>query len=217
MKRAKANFDFFDQVAQEFGRVILTEGDTFIVRTESGDFRAKTAAGCLLIPGLGDLVLLASSAGQGSYILSVLERPAGASSKIHVQGDLELEVSGGRLEMTADSGIDLRTSKYVAVEASTLDATAARATLKAAEIDVWGVAARVRVEAVSLAAASLDATVKRVFQRLKRSFRMVEESEVVRAGRVEVQADNDLSLRGRQALVTAESLVKVDAEQIHLG
>ena len=47
--------------------------------------------------------------------------------------------------------------------------------------------------------------------------RRIEESEHVRASRLDYVAKKNMSLRGENTLVTAEELVKLDGAQNHLG
>jgi hypothetical protein len=52
---------------------------------------------------------------------------------------------------------------------------------------------------------------------VKRSYRFVEEADQVKAQRIDYAAEKSVCLRGENALVVAEELVKVDGGQIHLG
>ena len=49
------------------------------------------------------------------------------------------------------------------------------------------------------------------------SFRLTEEVEQVRAGQIDYQAEETLRLHAKNTLVSSKGLVKVDAEQIHMG
>ena len=64
---------------------------------------------------------------------------------------------------------------------------------------------------------SVDSVLERLHSRVSRSYRRVEELDQVKAGQIDYQADTSLQLHAKYALVTADDLVKVDAEQIHLG
>jgi hypothetical protein len=64
---------------------------------------------------------------------------------------------------------------------------------------------------------SCDSVFDRLLQRVKRSYRFVEEHDQVRAAQIDYVAQNNASLRGENTLITAKDLVKVDGEQIHLG
>jgi Protein of unknown function (DUF3540) len=51
-----------------------------------------------------------------------------------------------------------------------------------------------------------------------RSYRTVTEMDQLRAERIDhVAAEQAMNLRGKDTLMTAERLVKVDGEQIHMG
>jgi transglutaminase/protease-like cytokinesis protein 3 len=54
-------------------------------------------------------------------------------------------------------------------------------------------------------------------QKVKRAYRKVEQIDELRAQNIDYSADQTMSLHSENALVTAEGLVKVDGEQIHLG
>jgi hypothetical protein len=71
-----------------------------------------------------------------------------------------------------------------------------------------------RVEAIF---GTVEAVVERVLQRLKRSYRFVEETDHVRAGTIDVTAEGTMSLHSNDTMMTADRLVKVDAEQVQLG
>ena len=63
----------------------------------------------------------------------------------------------------------------------------------------------------------MDAAIERVTHKLKRSYRIVEEVDCVRSREMDYRATNNVSIRGKNALVTAEELVKLDGSQIHVG
>jgi Protein of unknown function (DUF3540) len=50
-----------------------------------------------------------------------------------------------------------------------------------------------------------------------RSLRTVEAMDQLRAGQIDHVAQGTLNLHGENAVVTAEELVKLDGEQIHVG
>jgi hypothetical protein len=60
-------------------------------------------------------------------------------------------------------------------------------------------------------------TIDRVSERLKKSFRTIEEIEQVRANELGVDVKGNLSIHADNTLMTSDKLVKVDGEQIHLG
>ena len=63
----------------------------------------------------------------------------------------------------------------------------------------------------------LDLSLDRVSSRVNRAFRVVTEIDQLRAGQVDHSAETVMHLRAKNTVLTAEELVKVDGEQIHLG
>ena len=63
----------------------------------------------------------------------------------------------------------------------------------------------------------VDTVMERISQKVKRSYRLVEECDYLRSGEVDYRADKNMSLHGDNTMVTAKELVKVDGGQIHLG
>ncbi len=70
---------------------------------------------------------------------------------------------------------------------------------------------------MKLLAQSLDSVLERVSMRVKRSYRKVEEFEQLRTARLDYVVENEMSLHAGNAILSAEEVVKVDAEQIRLG
>jgi hypothetical protein len=73
------------------------------------------------------------------------------------------------------------------------------------------------IDRAKVAARSFEGFFERVTQRVKRSLRVVEEAEQVRAGRIDYAAAQELTLHADNAVVMAQKLVKIDGGQIQLG
>jgi small nuclear ribonucleoprotein (snRNP)-like protein len=66
-------------------------------------------------------------------------------------------------------------------------------------------------------ARTVDRFMNRVVEHCHSVVRVVEESETVRARRMDVKAEELLAIRGENTVVSAEGIVKVDGGQIHFG
>jgi len=205
------------QVFQDVGEVVRVLGDVFLVRTDDGDVRARRAKGCLLAPEVGDTVLLAIVGAQSAYVLSVLEREEGAASKIVLEGDVELRAPSGRIGLAAQEGIGLVSGKEVSVVSGSVEVRAVSGNVVLERLSMLGTLVSAELGKVKLVAGIFDSALERLSQKVKRSYRTIEEVDQVRAERIDYAAKKNLSLRGDNALINAEELVKVDGEQIHLG
>lgn len=199
------------------GTVLRTEDGTFTVRTERGDLTARRAVSCLIAPRDGDRVLLAGVRG-GCYVLAVLEREeASTTTQLAVDGDLEIKLPKGKLVVATQEGVDVVSGKDVSFVSRGLSINAVDGNVVLQRLSFLGTFVRAEVERIKAFAGSLDWVLDRLMQKVKRSYRVVEELDQVRAEHVDYVARKNMSLRGRHTLMTAEELVKVDGEQIHLG
>lgn len=217
MRSTARKQEYKTEVSQELGTVTRIEGATFVARTEEGEHRARRAASCLLEPEVGDLVLLAVATDGRSYVLAVLEREEGAAGSIVADGDLTIKLVKGRFAVAAQEGVELVSGKDVSVVSGDLRVNAVDGTVALTRLSFLGDVVRAEIAKAKVLAGSFDTIAERISQKVKRAYRIVEETDHLRAEAVDYVAKKTMSLRGQNALVTAEELVKVDGDQIHLG
>jgi Mg2+/Co2+ transporter CorB len=100
---------------------------------------------------------------------------------------------------------------------SDLQINADAADLTCRHLTITGAILQAAFERIKIFANSLDSLVDRLHERVKRSYRFVEETDQVRAENIDHRAEKLLNLRGENAVINARELVKVDGEQIHFG
>ncbi len=205
------------RVCQEVGTVLRVEGASVVVETSAGKYKGERAVSCLVAPEPGDRVLVAALEDGAVYVLAILEREAGCTTAISVDGDLTLQLPNGHFTVAAQEGINLVTGKDVAIVTGGLDVSAVHGSFVIERLSFLGTLFQAQIEKAKLVASTLDSTLERMSQRVKRSYRFVEEIDQVRADRIDYTAKKSMSLHARNAMVTAEELVKVDGEQIHVG
>ncbi|CAN96956.1 hypothetical protein sce6787 [Sorangium cellulosum So ce56] len=200
----------------EHGAVLRVDGPAYIVETESGEVRAKRATSCLLEPAAGDLVLLTAVNGA-HYILAVLEREEGAPSHLVSEGDLQIRLRRGSLGIAAPDGVHLAAGKDLSMAASTFRVQAKEGHVALELFTFLSKMARGEVDRAKLIGRSLDSALERLSQRVKRSYRIVEEADHVRAERIDYAAKGNLAIHSENAKITACHVVKIDADQIQVG
>ena len=201
----------------ETGVVIAVDAHGFTVRTDAGDFTARRAVSCLVQPEPDDVVLLAVVPRRACYVLAVLERSPGAAARLVTDGDLDIHVGRGKLNLMAQHGVAVVTGATIDVAAGALTVQAGEGAVTFGALSVLSDVVRAELAEVKLEAGAVEAVVERVIERVKRSYRTVEEFDHLRAGVIDYAARETLKLRGDNAVVTATELVKVDGAQIHLG
>lgn len=176
-------------------RELLSDGSC-IVEPQGGAERwcCPRAASCLLEPGVGDTVLVAGPQPETLYLIAVITQADASRSRIVAEGDLVIGSRHGRLSLQAPA----------------LRLHAREAEVELAELRVTALVAR-------FVGRTLETVLDRLSVLARSSFRLTEEVEQVRAGQIDMQATETMRLHAKNTLVTSKALVKVDAEQIHMG
>jgi hypothetical protein len=164
---------------------------------------------------LGDRVLVAVT-GEEAFVLAVLQRETSGVT-LGEPGDLDVKVAAGRLRMAATSGIDFASSEHVGLTGRELKITARSASVLVDHLSHIGTSVSATLTQVKMKTVTLESTVDRVTETIKRAYRFVSEFEHVRARRIDYAAKETMSLRGENTMVGARELVKIDGAQIHLG
>jgi hypothetical protein len=204
------------RVWQEVGTVVERRNRELVVRTETGTLRAERAVSCLVEPEIDDDVLI-TGVGSQCYVLAILERPSGAPVRLSADGDLCVALEHGAFEVDAPGGIHLASKQGVSVAAKQVDISSVAGRFAIGSLTMFGTLLESRLEKLEVVVGGIDAVIERVVERVKRSYRFVEETDQVEAEHVDYAANKTMSLRAENALITAQELVKVDGSQIHVG
>ena len=205
------------EVLQESGTVTAEHADDYVVQTESGRRRARSAVSCLMTPGVGDKVLLSTLSSGESFILAVLARESAGPVDISIEGDLNIRVLDGGFNVAAKGDIKLLSERCLALGSSTLKLVAQEGTLVLERLSYLGRFIQSEVGKVKALASTLDTSVDRYSQKVRRAYRTVEEHDQLRAERVDYAAHKTLNLHAENTVLSARNLVKIDGETIHLG
>ena len=203
-------------VFQQYGTVTGV-GDTVAVQTDTARYRALCAPSCLLQPEIGDKVLLVTDAEGDDYVLAVLARVGGNGARLSLPANTEMQTQGGTLKISGPDGLALQSARQVSLQAAQLRVDALQGDVTIHQLTIVGEAWKSCIDTVKTVGRSFDSILERFHSQVGRSYRKVEELDQVKAGQIDYQADSSLQLHGKYTLVTADELVKMDAEQIHLG
>lgn len=187
----------------------------WLVDTGAGALSVGLAFSCHTRPAVGDQVLLAQGGGAG-HILAVLERPGEQDLTLAFPAGVRLEASRGPLAL-AGRELGLYAGRQVELAAPELALNVAQARAQVGEGELTGRRWTLRSERLQVFADAAEQVVGRLAQRLGHCFRWVQELDQTRAGNAMYHAQSLFSIRSRDAVVTAEKDMKLDAERIHMG
>lgn len=193
-------------------------GGAFVVRSGAVEHGAKRAASCLLEPAVGDRVLAVVLGDGSAWVLAVLERTGDAkAATLSLDGDVALRLASGRLDVVTAGGVGVASSGDVGIVAPAVDVRAVDGRLGIERLAVAGKHLLAEIASVKAVAGVIDGVADRISQRVKRAYRFVEELDRLRAKRLDYHTEKTMQLHGENALMTAEKLVKLDGEHIHMG
>lgn len=209
-------FERAPEARQLFGVVTVVDDDGLRVRGDDGESRTVLrAVSCLVAPREGDRVLLAG-AGAEWYALAVLQRD-GDAVELEAEGDVTLRSRRGAVTVAGAGEVRVMSGEAVRLAAGEVSVDAGRLQLASKVVEHVGALVSAQVDTVKVLAKAIDSTAERVTQRAKRVFRFVEELDALRAGHVDQAVSELWQLRAKDAMLTAQHLVKMDGDQIHMG
>jgi hypothetical protein len=179
--------------------------------------RCRRAASCLLLPAPGDTVMVAGPHDDALYVIAVVAQADRRSATLAFDGDLRLQSKRGGIAIQSAGALDLQSDTAVATRAPQWKLTAERGQCSVSELDYQGAEVRFSVLVSRFVGHACEVVLDRLHLLTRSSFRITEEIEQVRAGQIDIQASRTLRLHAKNTLVTSKELVKVDAEQIHMG
>jgi hypothetical protein len=205
------------EIFQGIGTVLNCDAGAIMVSTDHGVFTVRRALSCLVDPEEGDRVFVAGTLDDELFVLAVLERPDNKPVGISMQGDCSIKVSRGRLDLAAEKGLNLLSSKQLSLDAADISMRASQGHFAIEKLSYIGNRIFAYSEKIRIVGVFLDSVMERVAQRFKRSYRVVDEIDHVRSNEIDYRAEKNLSLRGQNALIDADELVRLEGDQIHLG
>lgn len=204
-------------VYQEIGTVVNIENETFFVNVGDSQYLAKKAASCLLVPEHRDTVLVASSATGQCYVLSVLEQFSKNTKRLLFDGDVELMTRSGKIRMGSPQGIDITSPEQIQLTSSSLQIVAEQGECKISRFAFLGDFFDGKITKIKLLGKTIESLCDLMRVKSKRSYRVAEDTEQLKAGRIDYNAENLMSLRGKYSVMTAKEDMKIDGKMIHMG
>lgn len=176
------------------------EDDSLMVESEGRGWHCRRAVSCVIAPQAGDTVLISAVDNQ-MWLLAVLERQNPASAaELSVQGDLHI-ASQGALSLSSEA---------LNINAAKGECHISEMNYSGDKISAWVSLSRI----VGKRAESVWQTVTQISQQL---FRTTRQMEHVRAGQLDMKAEDYLRMHAQNTVITSKAITKVDSEQIHMG
>src|SRR5690606_38187058 len=167
-----------------------------------------------LAPQVGDEVLLSGPVPDRVYLIAVVRQADPDAARLELDGDIHLASLKGGISVHSAQGLELGCAQGLSLSSESMGLRAQRGMFTIDELNYLGRQAHVAVARTSWVGSLCELAIDRITQVAHSVLRMVRDTEQLRAGRLDYEAEQTARLHGGHALVTARHLVKVDADQI---
>lgn len=188
-----------------------------MVRTDRSLMAMARATSCLIEPQVGDRVMYAVAANEQAFILAVLQRDERAALVLAGQADIVIESRSGAVKLRGREQIELSSEGSVETVAPNVRLQALKVSLNVVEAKFTGRSILATVGNLRVIASSIESFAESVVERFSRLIRHTSGTEQVLARNMQYRTEESFSLHGKNTIVTAEQLVRIDSEQIHIG
>jgi Protein of unknown function (DUF3540) len=205
-----------DTDAPAGAELVSRDGRDVTIRRDGAILEARIAFGCLIQPEPGDHVLTTSD-GATTWVLSVLERTSDRPARLWSGGALEIASAEGDITLSATRRLTISAGTGVRVESPEIELHARLGRFVIDELTQIGRQAAYFVARIRNLGEVFETFADHLLVRAKRGTRHIEESDQVRAGSIDHQAEGAMHLYAETTFITADKVVRVDADQIHMG
>jgi hypothetical protein len=204
---------------QLVGRLVSTLPDGQLgVEAEDGTlWSCRRAASCLLKPESGDTVLLSGPDRLRVYLIAVIEQADTSMSRIDVPGSLSLAANAGTVSIESTADLSLRSGGTLDMQSAQWALKADQAQCQVADMRYAGQSIDGTVGRLRLVGKVFETVAERMMQMARSALRLVDETDQIRAGHLDIRAQESMSMHGKHVILTGKELMKVDAAQIHMG
>jgi hypothetical protein len=195
--------------------LIVRQGRDAQVACDGVVCSARIAFGCLVQPEPDDHVLIGLADGT-IWITAVLERHSDIPPRLWADGDLGIVSAHGAIALSART-VDIDAGAKTRIAAPEIDLHAGVARFVLDELLQVGRRASWYVSRLRSMGELVETFAEHLLTRAKRGSRFIEGSDQMRAGDIDHRAGGTLQLQAEAAFITADTVVRVDADQIHMG
>lgn len=196
----------------------VTAFGTCRVRLADGtEESAALAPSCLVLPTVGDTVMLAIASPASRYVLAVLARASEGPTVLATPGALHLAPGTGDLVLNTQESLVLRAGETALLTAPAVQMVGGDATVRMRSLLGEIEETDLKLGRLRLFAQQVHSVAGHLVQKLKTALRLVDETDRTEAGAIEQSASGVMSQRGRVVFTSAREDVRIDGERIHIG
>ena len=189
---------------------------TVMIDTGYGVMNAQTAFSCLVLPIVGDTVLVNQSA-NSCHILSVLQREAEQDMTLSYPANVKMTASSGQIDIVASEDINLLSASDTRMVSRNINMSASEMSVNSGKLTAHTTDIEAHSKTLKLYTNMLSIVAKQVTQKTKNLMRWVEGVETLSIGNLIQHIRQNYTSHSHQAVITARKDMRIDGERIHMG
>jgi hypothetical protein len=206
----------FQTTGLKAGTIKIVENRNFWVEIGGGLQKIQKASSCLVEPEINDKVLVFVDPDEGSYILSVLSRQSATPASIPFENGASIKINEGFFQVESPQ-LQLSANQKLSLSGAELKINASEGRANIEKMTVKGTSLKSCWDTIKLATRNMDTIAERWIQKVKRSYRTVEEFEESKIGRLRYLVKGIFFVKSEKTTMLSEKAVKIDGEKILLG
>ena len=182
----------------------------------AGVINARVAFSCLVVPVIGDVVLV-NHVANDYYVLAVLERLAEQNMTLAFPANVKMLAADGQLDLIATKNICLMSSAETHMMAGKMHMTAGDMNITTGKLTSRSQEIESHSQSVKLYTNILNTVAKQITQKTDMLLRWVEGVETLSIGNLIQNVRQNYTSHSQQAVITASKDMRIDGERIHMG
>ncbi|HLU01692.1 MAG TPA: DUF3540 domain-containing protein [Advenella sp.] len=202
---------------QLVGTVQLVNGALFTVNCDGVDWVCQQALSCLIEPQVGDQVIISGPDHDRVYLIAVVSRSSEAPVALRVHGDLAIQSINGSVSMHSATQTHLGSADTLVISARHYEQNNESASITVGQMSYAGQEVEVAAGKTTFFSTVIGVMADRINSIARLCFRHVREVDHVRAQTIDYEAEKLTRVHGGYTTLTAQDVMKINGDQIHMS
>jgi hypothetical protein len=202
---------------QLIGTVQLVNGALFTVNCDGVDWVCQQALSCLIEPQVGDQVIISGPDHDRVYLIAVVSRSSDAPVSLKIQGDLAISSTTGSVSLHSATGTRIASDTTLALSSAHYEQTNDTAKLTIGQMSYASETLEATVGTTTFFSSIVSLMADRINSVARLCFRHIKEVDHVRAQTIDYEAEKLTRVHGGYTTLTAQDVMKINGDQIHMS
>lgn len=202
---------------RQFSAIVMANSDNnILIDCELGVVKAQVAFSCLVVPQVGDTVLVNESA-KDLHILSILQRPEQQDMTLNYPASVKMTAAKGQFNISSSESINLVSASNTQISAPQIVMNSSNMALNTGKLMAKIQHLESHSKTLKIYTGMLSMVAQQISQKTDVMMRWVESVETLNIGNLIQKIRHNYTTHSDQAVITARKDMRIDGERIHMG